>query len=169
MLSTGIVVMALALGLVGCASDAESKTAGSTEIASGTTDGYEWTAVLTEDAGNTCVGFEVGGEPWSTSCDGGSFPEKVSVLEYVGAVVQGMDRFGFVFLGTDQAGEVLVSFDDGSQTRRRLEASADLPPDVTASAFLGPHSGQPVRVTVTSVDGQPLLDYEVPPPGDLLG
>jgi hypothetical protein len=159
------VITALTVSLLGCSSDGHAEQSETTEIAGDTTDGFDWSAVLSEQDGKPCVGFVVEGEPMGQTCDAdGAFPERTSVVEYVGSVTQGMDRTGFIFLSTDRADEVTVTFDDGQHSSATFSGSDDVPSDRTATAFVGPRSADPVQVRITDADGEPLLDYEIRPP-----
>lgn len=162
---SGIVIIALTVSLLACSSEGDDEQPDTAEIAGDTTDGFDWSAVLSEQDGNSCVGFVVDGEPMGNTCDtDGAFPERTPVVEYVGTVTQGMDRTGFIFLSTDRAEEVTVTFDDGQESSAPFSGSDDLPSDRTATAFVGPRSAQPVQVTITDADGEPLLDYDIPLP-----
>jgi hypothetical protein len=137
------------------------------QIDSETTDGFAWTAVLTEDDnGNPCVGFAVGGNPLGRQCAAADdvFPDNDPVMEYIGTVQQGWDGEGLVFLAVDDASEVRVAFDDGSETTASFHSTEGLPDGMVAAALVGPECTSPAHVLVRDREGRDLDAYGLPTP-----
>jgi len=130
------------------------------ELTSGTDFGYAWTAVLDDSGDQPCVGFAEDGEiVGGTVCDEGTFPEQSPVLQYIGTAAPGVDRQGILFLATDDASELVVTFSDGATERRPFER-VEAQPTLTAAALVGPECGTLSSVAVTSDAGSELYSID---------